>query len=136
MGAARSGNRPSRSKKARRRHVLVVDREVAICDLVKSILEDTGIRVSCAASARDARAILRRRRRFDLAFVDVVLPDAPGEELADDFMARGTAVVLISGHPEGIRRGPASRYTFLQKPFRVIDLLRVTLQTMVEQTED
>ena len=80
-------------------------------------------RVGAAA----ARTLLRRRRRFHLALIAVILPDEMGEALAAEFAARAVPVVLISGHPDGIRRGPASGFPFLRKPFRAKDLLRLTL---------
>ena len=118
---------PSRPTRKRRRHVLVVDREEAICQFVRAVLEDIGVDVTCAASGAAARTLLRRRRRFHLAFIAIILPDEPGEALAVELAARAVPVVLISGHPDGIRRGPASGFPFLPKPFRAKDLLRLTL---------
>jgi DNA-binding response OmpR family regulator len=123
-------DRPARKKRRRRHHALVVDREEAICQFVGAVLEDIGVDVTCAASASAARAMLRRRRRFHLAFVAVVLPDEPGEALAAELARRAVPVVLISGHPEGIRRGAASGLPFLRKPFRAKELLRLTLDNI------
>jgi DNA-binding response OmpR family regulator len=108
----------------------VVDREEAICQFVRAVLEDIGVDVTCAADAAAARVLLRRRRRFHLVFIAVVLPDEPGEKLAAELTARAVPVVLISGHPEGIRRGPASGFPFMRKPFRAKELLRVTLDNI------
>ena len=119
-------SRPTR-KRPPRRHVLVVDREEAICQFVRAALDDIGIDVTCAASGVAARTLLRRRRRFHLALIAVILPDETGEALAAELAARGVPVVLISGHPDGIRRGAASGFPFLSKPFRAKDLLRLTL---------
>jgi DNA-binding NtrC family response regulator len=118
---------PSRPTRKRRRHVLVVDREEAICQFVRAVLEDIGVDVTCAGGGAVARTLLRRRRRFHLALIAIILPDETGEVLAAEFAARAVPVVLISGHPEGIRRGPASGFPFLRKPFRAKDLLRLTL---------
>jgi len=123
-------NRPTRKRRPRR-HALVVDREEAICQFVRAVLEDVGVDVTCAASGTAARTLLRRRRRFHLAFIAVILPDEMGEAVAAEFAARAVPVVLISGHPEGIRRGPASGFPFLRKPFRAKDLLRLTLDHLV-----
>jgi len=108
----------------------VVDREEAICQFVRAVLEDIGVDVTCAAGAAAARILLRRRRRFHLALVAVILPDEAGEALAAELAARAVPVVLISGHPDGIRRGPASGFPFLRKPFRAKDLLRLTLDNI------
>jgi CheY-like chemotaxis protein len=122
-------SRPTR-KRPPRRHALVVDREEAICQFVRAVLEDIGVDVTCAAGAAAARILLRRRRRFHLALVAVILPDDAGEALAAELAARAVPVVLISGHPDGIRRGPASGFPFLRKPFRAKDLLRLTLDNI------
>src|SRR6266849_5447721 len=114
-------SRPARQKKKRSppRHALVVDREEAI-----------GVTVTCAGGGAAARALLLRHRRFHLAFVAVILPDETGEALAAELAARGVPVVLMSGHPEGIRRGPTSGFPFLRKPFRPKDLLRLALDNL------
>jgi DNA-binding NtrC family response regulator len=106
----------------------VVDREEAICQFVRAVLEDIGVDVTCAAAAAAARTLLGRRRRFHLAFVAVILPDEAGEALAAEFAARAVPVVLISGHPDGIQRGLRSSFPFLRKPFRAKELLRLTLE--------
>ncbi|HEX6841751.1 MAG TPA: response regulator [Stellaceae bacterium] len=128
---------PSQTTRKRRlrRHALVVDREEAICQFVRAVLENVGVDVSCAASAAAARRLLRRRRRFHLALIAVILPDEMGEALALEFTARAVPVVLISGHPEGIRRGPVSGFPFLPKPFRAKDLLRLTLDHIADSAE-
>lgn len=122
-------------KRPPRRHALVVDREEAICQFVRAVLDDIGVDVSCATSAEAARRLLRRRRRFHLALIAVILPDEMGEALAPEFAARAVPVVLISGHPEGIRRGPASGFPFLPKPFRAKDLLRLTLDHIADSAD-
>ena len=122
-------SRPTR-KRPPRRHALVVDREEAICQFVRAVLEDIGVDVTCAAGGAAARTSLRRRRRFHLALIAVILPDETGEALAAELAARAVPVVLISGHPDGIRRGPASGFPFLRKPFRAKDLLRLALDNI------
>lgn len=126
-------SRPAR-RKGPRHHALVVDREEAICQFIRAVLEDIGVDVACAADAAAARALLRRRRRFHLALVAIVLPDEPGEALAAELARRTVPVVLMSGHPEGIRRGPASGFPFLRKPFRAKELLRLTLDNIAAGT--
>ncbi|HWG17705.1 MAG TPA: response regulator [Acidobacteriaceae bacterium] len=119
---------PARRKR-KTRHVLVVEREEAICNLIRDVLGDIGLPVSCAANAAAARALLQRRR-FALALVEMVLSDEDGEKLGAELAARGVAIVLMSGHPAGIERGEASSFTFLPKPFRSKELLRAVLDTI------
>lgn len=116
----------ARRGKARRHQVLVVEREAAICSFIQTVLEDIGMAVSCAPGAIEAGK-LARRRHFDVAYVAVMLPDGEGVALAEELAARDVAVMLMSGHPEGIARGQASRFPFLTKPFRAKDVLRFAI---------
>jgi CheY-like chemotaxis protein len=127
-------SRPTRKTRPQRRHALVVDREEAICLFVRAVLEDIGVDVTYAAGGAAARRLLRRRRRFHLAFVAIILPDEAGEALAAELAARAVPVVLISGHPDGIQRGPATGFPFLRKPFRAKELLRLTLEHIADGT--
>lgn len=119
-------SRPARKKNRPRRAVLVVDRE-QVCEFIRTVLEDIGVTVSCAASGAAARALTQGRRRFRLVFIAIILPDEEGEALAAAITARGIPVVLMSGHPAGIKRGPASGFPFLAKPFHARELVRLTL---------
>ena len=125
-----------RKRETSGRRVLVVDREEAICQLIQTVLEDVSFAVSCAATAAEARKLLRRRRRFAIAFIAVLLPDGEGEALAADAAACATAVVLMSGHPDGIERGRASGFPFLAKPFRAKDILRFAIESAGGRTSD
>src|SRR5258706_4968506 len=127
-------SRPTRKTGPPRRHALVVDREEAICQFIRAVLEDIGVDVTCASSSAAARALLRRRRRFHLAFIAVILPDGAGEALAAELAARAVPLVLISGHPDGILRGPTSGFPFLRKPFRPKELLRFALDNLTPGT--
>lgn len=107
--------------------VLVVDSEWAICEFIGSVLGDVGVEVLCALTAAEARKLIGGGKPFGLAFIAVLLPDEPGEAFAAEIAESGTPVVLTSGHPEGMARGRATGYAFLQKPFTVKELLRLTL---------
>ena len=96
-------SRTPRKERPRRRAVLVVDREQAICDFIRAVLEDIGVTVSCAASGAAARALIRGRRRFRLAFIAIILPDEESEALAAAIAARGTPVVTGSAGIIGAR---------------------------------
>ena len=61
-------------------HVLVVDDDRRIRELIQSFLSANGMRVSAAASAAEARERMRGLA-FDLAVVDVMMPGETGLEL-------------------------------------------------------
>jgi DNA-binding response OmpR family regulator len=115
-----------------RKRLLLVDGEHAICAFVSSVLEDIGYAVACAASGREARAIAAAGG-LTCALVEVMLPDGSGAALADDLTRLGIPVILMSGHPDGIKTGGAGRHTFLQKPFSVASLVRVVVDQAVDE---
>lgn len=100
--------------------VLVIDDDEFIADSIRLVLEREGYVVRTAASAKAAVAELNGAD-WDLAFVDLVLPDMDGLVLLKDLKARrpGLSAVVITGHGSG-SRGFAAReagaYAFLEKP--------------------
>ncbi len=58
-------------------HILVVDDETAIADLVEACLKNEGFAVHKCNNAADALVCVRRQR-LDLAILDVMLPDMDG----------------------------------------------------------
>ena len=103
-----------------RGRVLVVDDDELITDSFRLVLEAEGYGVETVRSAHLALAAAEEAE-WDLAFVDLVLPDTDGLELLRQLRARrpGLAAVVITGHGSGLR-GFAARdagaYAFLEKP--------------------
>jgi DNA-binding NtrC family response regulator len=81
-------------------HVLVVDDEADIRDLIKDILGDEGYGVTCAADAQEARDA-RAATRFDLILLDIWMPDTDGITLLREWSSSDDLdcpVVIMSGH--------------------------------------
>ncbi len=105
------------------RHVLVVDDEPAICDLVQMVLEaDGSCRVTSASTAGDAIAILERDRP-DAALIDAVLPQASGLQLATRAIDIGVPVLIVTGEPHTRDKLHAVGCPYLSKPFAIGALL-------------
>ncbi|PWG62235.1 sigma-54-dependent transcriptional regulator [Spiribacter halobius] len=113
-------------------HVLVVDDEPDIRELVQEILEDEGYEVATADSAAAARQA-RRRRRPDLVLLDIWMPHEDGITLLKEWAGEhgpDFPVVMISGHGtvetavEATRLGAVD---FVEKPLSMGKLL-VTVQ--------
>ncbi|HEV8673278.1 MAG TPA: sigma-54 dependent transcriptional regulator [Methylomirabilota bacterium] len=100
--------------------ILVVDDEESIADSFRAVLQEEGYTVRTAGSAARAMAEVERAE-WDLAFVDLVLPDMDGIELVKKLKARrpGLLAVVITAHGSG-SKGFAAReagaYAFLEKP--------------------
>jgi DNA-binding response OmpR family regulator len=101
--------------------LLVVDDLAEICAVIADFCTEQGYTVTTANDGASAMAALEHER-FDILIVDIQLH---GDSLALAKFARsnGTAVIVISGDPDSIRRHDGhGSYPFLQKPFRLTDL--------------
>jgi signal transduction histidine kinase len=100
--------------------ILVIDDEPSITDAFRLTLQSAGYMVRAAGSARRALTEVDGAE-WDLAFVDLVLPDMDGLDLLKRLKTRrpGLSAVVITGHGSG-SRGFAARdagaYAFLEKP--------------------
>ena len=113
-------------------HILVVDDEVGIRELLSEILADEGHQVMLAESAGDARR-LRERARPDLVLLDIWMPDADGITLLKEWAASGQLtmpVVMMSGHSDvtaAVEAMKQGAFDFLVKPFGKEDVLRTAI---------
>jgi two-component system nitrogen regulation response regulator NtrX len=109
-------------------HILVVDDERDIRELVKEILEDEGYEVSAADSGEAARRA-RRERRPDLILLDIWMPDVDGITLLKEWSDESgpmCPVVIMSGHGTVETAVEATRlgaYDFIEKPLSMAKLL-------------
>jgi PAS domain S-box-containing protein len=107
--------------------VLVVDDEVDLSENLREILEDEGAQVRTLATAAEARKV--DTRDFDVALVDVRLPDATGLQLLREFRDRAAdpfEVLLVTGNAsleDAIAAVAAGAYAYVLKPFDPHDLL-------------
>jgi len=111
-------------------HILVVDDEPDIRNLVKEILEDEGFEVSVAESGETARQA-RRMRRPDLILLDIWMDDVDGITLLREWSEGGNLpcpVIIMSGHGTVETAVEATRlgaYDFIEKPISLARLLLV-----------
>jgi len=75
-------------------HLLVVDDDRRIRDLLSRFLLSEGYRVTTAETAAEARAKLEGLR-FDLMILDVMMPGETGFEFARSLRARSTVPILM-----------------------------------------
>ncbi len=128
-------------------HVLVVDDEHTITDLVGIYLQNEGYEVTLAYNGADAaREILTHE--FDLAILDIMLPDIDGFELLRTIRTNRTyPVIMLTARDaqadkiEGLSLGADD---YVVKPFRPLELVarvkaqlrRYTSYGTRDQTED
>jgi DNA-binding NtrC family response regulator len=121
-------------------HVLVVDDEPDIRELIKDILDDEGYEVTTAENAQAARDA-RRNRKPDLVLLDIWMPDTDGisllREWNDDDSHFALPVVMMSGHGSvetAVEATPLGAYDFLEKPLSMAKLL-ITVRRALENAQ-
>jgi len=125
-------------------HILVVDDEPDIRNLVQEILSDEGYEVDVAADASSARES-RRLRRPDLVLLDIWMPGEDGITLLKEWQDGGglsCPVIIMSGHGTVETAVEATRlgaYDFIEKPLTLAKLLlsvRRALESDQQQREN
>lgn len=121
-------------------HILVVDDEPDIRELVSEILQDEGYRITVAENGEAARSAYARQTP-DLVLLDIWMPDVDGITLLKEWSGgNGTAcpVVIMSGHGTVETAVEATRlgaYDFVQKPISLAKLLSIVSQALADQPE-
>ncbi|QDG76482.1 response regulator [Labrenzia sp. PHM005] len=107
-------------------HLLLVDDDSRIRDLLGRLLKDNGYRVSAAANAAEARVCLSGLE-FDLIILDVMMPGETGTELAASLRQTSQVPILMltarTDAPDRIAGLEAGVDDYLGKPFEPKELL-------------
>jgi DNA-binding response OmpR family regulator len=96
--------------------ILVVEPLAELRLLVQEIFETEGYRVVSAANSAAARD-LSLRLRLDAAVIEVMLSDECGTVLGSDLDAAGVPVLMMTGHPDGLRLLDSLPLRRIHKPF-------------------
>jgi two-component system cell cycle sensor histidine kinase/response regulator CckA len=101
--------------------ILVVDDELMVCNVVKSLLTKQGYSVVVAGGGIEALGLFQQRGPdFGLLLTDILMPGLSGPELAKQVLALKPAlpVIFMSGTPGAIAADPIVRNCpVLIKPF-------------------
>ena len=106
-------------------HILIVEDNKPISDLMRLSLHKAGYRTTCAFDGIQAADLLEKNA-FDLVLLDVMLPGANGFELMEYIRPMGTPVIFITAknslndRVRGLRMGAED---YIVKPFEVLELL-------------
>lgn len=123
----------------RRKNVLVVEDEMLIGEMVRTVLADEGFDVHVSADAGDALRYLKSGKKVDVLFTDIDLPgEMDGGMLAHRAreMRPELPVVYASGKEFGARhtaRVPGS--IFLEKPYDPHQASMLLAQMSAEEVE-
>jgi DNA-binding response OmpR family regulator len=107
-------------------HILIIDDDPAVCDLVIEYLGNHDMRVSTGASGREMLEMIDREP-IDLVLLDLRLPGEDGMQLARTLRERATVpIILLTGRNEeadrvmGLELGADD---YVTKPFSPRELL-------------
>jgi PAS domain S-box-containing protein len=116
--------------------ILVVEDMIGLRRLISRTLESTGYKVITAASGDEALRLLEQHHEpVHLMVTDVVMPGMSGRSLAErlDQLRPEMKVLYMSGYTDDVilRHGVLDAgVPFVNKPFRVDDLIRTIRQTL------
>lgn len=119
-------------------HILVVDDDRRLRELLQKFLSDSGFRVTIAESAMDARKKLAGIQ-FDLLVLDLMMPGESGLELTNGLRKTNSVPILMltamaeqDDKIEGLERGADD---YLTKPFEPRELV-ARIRSILRRTGD
>ena len=118
-------------------HILIVDDEPDIRQLVSEILEDEGYTVTAAEDGASARSAFSKEEP-DLVLLDIWMPDIDGISLLKEWSSGGLncPVVIMTGHGSVETAVEATRlgaHDFIQKPISLAKLLSIVSTALQAQ---
>jgi signal transduction histidine kinase/ActR/RegA family two-component response regulator len=121
-----------RRRLEQRGHVLLVEDDTTVAALTTQMLDEAGIGVTLAGSARESLDALEGPHRIDIVLSDVMMPGMSGVELARALRARYPAlpVVLTTGYVEAARAAMAEGFAVLVKPYSFETLVGTLVRQM------
>lgn len=120
--------------------ILIVDDEAEVRDMLSSILEDEGYSVEAVENGKQAVKTCEKLP-FDVALVDIDLPDIKGIELLHKLKQIQPKMVkiIITGHPSienAVKALNEQSDGFILKPFNVPELLEMIRKLLAEKKNE
>jgi two-component system, OmpR family, phosphate regulon response regulator PhoB len=114
-----------------KKHILVIDDDAAILDVVQEILTLAGYHVQTSLNGACLHAL--ESGLPDLILLDILLQGEDGRELCQQLKGREQTrhipVILFSAHvPVKDAPGECGGDDFLSKPFRIQELLKIVVK--------
>ena len=109
-------------------YILVIDDEPVIGQLFKDILGKNGYSVTIALSSPEAMELINKQR-FDLIFLDLVMPEIDGCELFRSIrkIDKQVPVAIVTGYPDSellIKAKEQGPFIIMIKPITDADILQ------------
>lgn len=118
--------------------ILIVDDEPRLCDSMGILLSSENYSVKTATSGTEAIECLNNNK-FDIALLDIGLPDMDGYHIADNIIKHypDTSIIMLTGNASvetAIQAVKKSVYDFFRKPVDP-ELLLKTVQKALEKKQ-
>ena len=119
-----------------KKHILVIDDDRSILRTFARILQKAGYEIDVAETGKEAFD-KAGKRKYDLALVDMRLPDMDGTELLSMMKGTmtGTVKIMITGFPSletGVRALDEGADAYLVKPVDPNELLELIEEKLKE----
>ena len=111
-------------------HILVVDDEESIRDVLKHALEHFGYKVTVAANGDEGLKHFNSDH-FVLVITDIRMPIKDGYELAKSIRnsdSPDTPIIAITAYPKNIKKESVLFNSIIAKPFDLLTLKRIIRQ--------
>jgi CheY-like chemotaxis protein len=116
--------------------ILVVEDDPGVCDFLTDVLEvELAAMVRCEQTGSLALQAIEMVG-FDLAIIDVNMPEISGYELARRAANRNIPTLLSSGHPDAEITLTSVQCPYLAKPYRVADLIGQAAEAITHAGEN
>src|SRR5712672_2627835 len=104
------------------KHILVVDDNNDVRDVVVAILQEHHYRVSAASGGSEMHDFLETGETVDCVILDVLMPGEASASLVLHLKERKIPFLLISGSFDAMKYAEDNGLQFLRKPFRSQEL--------------
>lgn len=128
------------SSSPRKEHILFVDDEPAVVEMIKKMLERMGCRVTALTDGSEAlKVFMENPNSFDLIITDQTMPDMTGVALAQKVLAvrKDMSIILCTGYSEMVSPEKAQEIgirEFVMKPITKKDMAQA-ISRVSEQKE-
>jgi DNA-binding NtrC family response regulator len=117
--------------------ILVIDDELTVCKSCQKILDQDGYDVNIALGGYEGLESLRKKA-FDLAIVDLKMPDIDGMRVVETIKTEqpSTEVIIMTGYStvasavKGMKLGAAD---YIAKPFTPDEMIMAVKKTLKQQ---
>lgn len=106
-------------------NILLIDDDPSLITALQRVLENPHYRVKTASTYKEAKEKYTKEH-FDLALVDLFLPDNDGLQILSDLQNTKTLSIMLSGHADidsAIESTKRGAFHFIKKPFHLKELL-------------